>query len=357
MSKRALIAMSGGVDSSVAACLAAGQGFECAGATMKLFANEDIGVDREKTCCSLEDVEDARAVAYSLGMEYYVFNFTLDFKKQVIGKFISGYQNGATPNPCIDCNRYMKFEKLLSRASELSFDYIVTGHYARIEYDAGQDRHLLKKAADENKDQSYVLYSMTQPQLSRTLLPLGGLCKTEIRQIALRQGFVNAKKRDSQDICFVPGGDYAKFIELASGNVCREGDFVDTGGRVLGRHKGLIHYTIGQRRGLGLAMKTPMYVQSKNTEDNTVTLCTNDKLFSKTLTAADFNWIACEPPGEPLRVKAKIRYSHPGDWAVAWVLPDGKVHIEFDWPQRAIARGQAVVLYDNDIVVGGGTIQ
>jgi len=356
MNKTALIAMSGGVDSSVAAYLMRERGFDCTGVTMKLFDNGDIGERGEKTCCSLRDVEDARSVAHALGMPYYVFNFCDEFRERVIGRFISAYENGLTPNPCIDCNRFMKFERLLERAAQLGMDYVVTGHYARIERDERSGRYLLKKAADESKDQSYVLYAMTQAQLSRTLLPLGGLRKAEIREIAARQSFVNAEKRDSQDICFVPNGDYADFIERYTGRAQMPGDFVDTRGNILGRHKGLIHYTIGQRKGLGLALEKPLYVCAKNIEENTVTLCTDDELFGRTLRATDFNWIAYDAPDAPVRVKAKLRYKHTEQWATAEREADGTVRIGFDEPQRAATGGQAVVLYDGDTVVGGGTI-
>ena len=351
-----LIAMSGGVDSSVAAYLMKQQGFDCAGGMMKLFANEDIGKSRGNTCCSLEDAEDARAVAHKLDIPFYEFNFSADFKKQVIRRFISAYQNGATPNPCIDCNRYMKFEKLFSRAKVLEKEYIVTGHYAHIEYDNITGRYLLRKAVDRSKDQSYVLYAMTQEQLAHTLFPLGNLHKSEVREIAEKQGFVNANKRDSQDICFVQNGDYAGFIEQYTGKVCQCGDFIDMQGNILGKHKGLIRYTVGQRKGLGLSLKTPMYVLSKNTADNTVTLCEEKELFTKTLEAADFNWIAYDAPDSPIRIKAKIRYTQSEQWATATHISDGTVYIEFDEPQRAVAKGQAVVLYDGDIVVGGGVI-
>lgn len=355
--KKALIAMSGGVDSSVAAYLMKKQGFDCTGTMMKLFENDSFfDNSRDKSCCSLEDAEDARSVADSLGIPFYVFNFSDEFETQVIERFINAYQNGATPNPCIDCNRYMKFEKLFRRAKEIDMDYIVTGHYARIEHDSETGRTLLKKAVDKFKDQSYVLYSMTQEQLSRTLLPLGGLRKSEIRDIAAEQGLVNANKRDSQDICFVHDGDYAKFIEEHTGTVFPKGDFIDTSGNILGKHNGLIRYTVGQRKGLGVSFSEPMYVHSKDLANNTVTLCTNDQLFSDSLTATDFNWISLEkPPEKPIRVKAKIRYNQMEQSAVADVV-DGDVHIVFDEPQRAIAKGQAVVLYDGDVVVGGGVI-
>jgi tRNA-uridine 2-sulfurtransferase len=356
MNKKALIAMSGGVDSSVAAYLLKQQGFDCTGITMKLFTNEDIGTRDVKRCCSLEDTTDARNVAYNMGIPYFVYNFTEDFRKQVINRFIESYQKGATPNPCIDCNRYIKFERLLFRAKQLGMDCIATGHYAVTEIDAGTGRHLLKKAVDETKDQSYVLYAMTQEQLSHTLFPLGTLRKSVVRGIAREQGFVNADKHDSQDICFVRDGSYAEFIEQYTGKKNEDGDFVDIHGAVIGRHKGIIRYTIGQRKGLGLSLKRPLYVHTKNIKDNTVTLCERDGLFAKSLDASDFNFIACEKINSPIRVKTKIRYNQAEQWSTATQTSDDTVHIEFDEPQWAIAQGQAAVLYDGDTVVGGGTI-
>jgi tRNA-specific 2-thiouridylase len=348
--------MSGGVDSSVAAYLLKRRGFDCTGITMKLFSNEDIGEGGAKRCCSLDDAEDARSVAYSMDIPFYVYNFTPDFKKRVIDRFVESYRCGATPNPCIDCNRRIKFEKLLDRAKSLGMDYIATGHYASIERDLETGRCLLKKAADETKDQSYVLYSMTQEQLSRTLFPLGGLRKSAVRGIAMEQGFVNAGKRDSQDICFVRSGGYAEFIERYTGQKSEEGDFIDTRGAVIGRHKGIIRYTVGQRKGLGLSFNKPMYVRSKNAEDNTVTLCEDNELFSKGFDAADFNRIALDKINGPIRVKTKIRYNQKEQWSTAEQTSPDTVHIEFDEPQSAITRGQAAVLYDGDVVVGGGTI-
>ena len=351
---KVLIAMSGGVDSSVAAFLMKEQGCQCIGATMKLFHNEDIGVKRTKTCCSLEDVEDARSVAFRLGIPYYVFNFSDDFKGQVIDRFIAAYERGATPNPCIDCNRYLKFERLYERARILGCDAIVTGHYARIEQENG--RWLLKKSLDESKDQSYVLYSLTQEQLAHTRLPLGAMHKSETRRIAEEQGFYNADKPDSQDICFVPNGDYAGFIARFTGHNCSAGDFVDEDGHVLGRHKGIVHYTVGQRKGLGIAADAPLYVKQIDAASNRVVLSGNESLFSRELTANDFNWIAYDVPPRELRASARVRYHQREQAATVTVLGDGRVHLVFDEPQRAITPGQAVVLYDGDTVLGGGTI-
>ena len=351
---KVLIAMSGGVDSSVAAFLMKEQNCQCIGATMKLFHNEDIGAKVGKTCCSLEDVEDARSVAFRLGIPYYVFNFSDDFKSQVIDRFISAYEHGATPNPCIDCNRYLKFKRLYERARVLGCDAIVTGHYARIEQEGG--RWLLKKALDESKDQSYVLYSLTQEQLAHTRLPLGAMRKSETRRIAEEQGFYNADKPDSQDICFVPDGDYAGFIARYTGHVCPVGDFVDESGHVLGQHRGIVHYTVGQRKGLGIAADTPLYVKRIDARKNRVVLSGNDALFSRELTANDFNWIACDTPPRELRATARVRYHQREQAATVTVLSDGRVRLVFDEPQRAITPGQAVVLYDGDTVLGGGTI-
>lgn len=352
---RALIAMSGGVDSSVAAKLTIDQGFDAVGCTMKLYNNEEAGIPKEHSCCSLSDVLDAKSVCRRLGIDHFTFNFSFDFKEKIIDKFTTSYEKGITPNPCIDCNRYMKFSKLYERALALQCDYIVTGHYARIEEKDGE--FFLLKAVDETKDQSYVLYSMTQEELKRTLFPLGGLHKTETRAIAEENGFVNAQKPDSQDICFVPNGDYAKVIELNTGKTYSEGNFVDPEGKVLGKHKGIIHYTIGQRRGIGLSFSEPHYIVDIRPEDNTVVVGKNENLYSSELMADDFNWISGRVPSSPFRAKAKIRYLHKEQNATVYPLDDTRVKVIFDEPQRAITPGQAVVLYDGNYVLGGGTIE
>jgi tRNA-specific 2-thiouridylase len=361
MSAKAVIAMSGGVDSSVAAWLMKEQGNECIGITLKLYTNDDISGNApapiHKGCCSLEDINDARAVAYRLGMPHYVLNFTEEFRGRVIRKFIDTYEQGGTPKPCIDCNRYIKFEHLLLRACQLDFDTLVTGHYARIERNGPAGRWLLKKAADTHKDQSYVLYCLTQEQLAYTRFPLGELTKPQVREIAEEQGFVNAKKHDSQDICFVPDRDYGGFIERYTGKTFPPGDIIGTDGRLLGRHRGIIRYTIGQRRGLGVACNEPVYVAAKSVADNTVTLGPDSALFAKALIADDLNFIACEKLGKPQRVTVKTRYLQAEQSATAEQTADDELRVEFDKPQRAITAGQAVVLYDGDTVVGGGTIR
>ena len=352
--QKALIAMSGGVDSSVAAYLMKQKGFSCVGMTMKLYDNEDIGISGEKTCCSLKDVEDARNVASRLDIPYYVVNFKDKFEEKVIQKFIDTYKSGGTPNPCIDCNRYLKFDKLMQRMKELEMDCVVTGHYARIEKNG--DRFLLKKGVDETKDQSYVLYSLSQEQLAHTVLPLGNYTKSEIREIAAEQGFINAKKHDSQDICFVPDGDYAAFIENHTGEAFPEGDFTDINGNVLGQHRGIIRYTIGQRRGIGISSNEPLYVLKVCPKDNKVIIGKNDDLFSKTLEADNINLIALDKIASPLRLTAKIRYKHKESPCTVLQTDNDRLHVEFDEPQRAITPGQALVLYDGDTVVGGGVI-
>lgn len=350
--KKALIAMSGGVDSSVAAFFMKQMGYDCIGVTMKLYDNEDIGISREKTCCSLDDIEDARSVATRLGMPYYVFNFKDEFEDKVINKFIRTYELGGTPNPCIDCNRHLKFEKLMHRMNELKYDCVVTGHYATVEEKEG--RFYLKKGKDLSKDQSYVLYSLTQEQLAHTIFPLGTYSKDEIREIAEENGFINARKKDSQDICFVPDGDYAKFIENYNGKTYEKGKFVDKAGNVLGEHNGLIRYTIGQRKGLGLAAGYPVYVISKDIESNTVIVGSNDDLMTRKLEANEFNWIV-EAPNNAIKCAAKTRYNMVEKPCTAWIENE-KVVVEFDEPVRAVTSGQAVVLYDGDYVLGGGTI-
>ena len=347
--KRVLVAMSGGVDSSAAALLLQQQGYACDGAMLKLYSGEVEG-----TCCSADDAADARSVAYGLGMKFYVFNETERFARDVMDRFVAEYCAGRTPNPCILCNPSTKFGLICQAAKEMGFDFIATGHYARIERENG--RYLLKKAVDLSKDQSYVLYMLTQEQLAHTQFPLGTLHKAETRQLADSLGFFNARKPDSQDICFVPDGDYAAFIRRHTGKADAPGNFVDEAGRILGRHKGIAHYTIGQRKGLGIPSNRPLYVKAIDSKSNQVVLSGNDALFSQQLTGENFNWIAWEAPPRQFRCSAKIRYRQTEQPCEVTVEEDGSVQVLFDRPQRAITPGQTVVLYDGDTVLGGGTI-
>lgn len=344
MDNTALIAMSGGVDSSAAALLMKDAGFDCMGAMMRL--------------CGSEKFDDAEKICGWLGIPFYGFDFSEDFQLRVMTSFVRSYEAGQTPNPCIECNRYLKFGKLFQEARALGCEYLVTGHYARIEYDEKRGRWLLKKAVNEAKDQSYVLYFLTQEQLSHIKLPLGEFAdKAEIRELAEQNGFFNAKKGESQDICFVPDGDYAGFIRQYSGREYPGGDFLDIFGNVLGRHRGLINYTIGQRKGLGIAYSEPLYVCGKSVPNNAVILGTERELYRCGLTACDFNWISLEePPKSPITVGVRTRYHAKESRAEAVANADGTVTVRFEQPQRAIAPGQAVVLYDGDIVVGGGRI-
>ncbi len=358
MEKKVMVAMSGGVDSSVAAVLLRDQGYDICGATLKLFGNEDIETScRTRTCCSLEDVEDARRVCYKLGIEHFVFNFGETFKKEVMEKFAHSYKMGYTPNPCIDCNRFIKFSKLIQRAILMEKDYIATGHYAQIEFDKASNRYLLKKAVDLSKDQSYVLYVLSQHDLSKTLLPLGGMHKTQVRELAEQRDLINARKPDSQDICFVKDGDYAGFLENVMGIESPKGNFVDTNGKIIGKHKGIIHYTVGQRKGLGITFGKPTYVINKSEKTNIVTIGDEEDLYSSRLLANDVNLIAVEKLMAPMKAMVKTRYSQKETLATLHPVAKDEILVEFDNKQRAITPGQAVVFYDGDIVIGGGTIK
>ncbi len=352
---KAMIAMSGGVDSSVAAYLMKEAGYDCAGVTMRLYRNEDLGRGAYSTCCSQKDIDDAADVAFRLDIDYRVVDYTADFKEAVIEKFIRTYERGGTPNPCIDCNRHLKFDKLFSFAEEEGFDVIATGHYARVFCDEASGRWLLKKALDERKDQSYVLYMLPPERLKKIRFPLGELDKDSVRSIASEHGFVNAAKRDSQDICFVPDGDYVRFMEDYTGKTYREGDFIDIHGNVVGRHRGAVRYTVGQRRGLGIAAARPLYVAAIDAEKNTVTVGFREALLKQTVYAEEVNLISVDDLSEPIRVKARLRYNQKEQPAVA-VMENGRLAVTFDEPQSGVANGQSLVLYDGDIVVGGGTI-
>lgn len=352
--KRVLVAMSGGVDSSVAAWLLKEQGYACVGVTMKLYGNETVNLDKGHPCCTLDDVEDAREVARRMGIPHYVFNFSGEFEEKVIRRFIHAYERGETPNPCIDCNRFLKFGRLHRRARELNCDYIATGHYAQI-LGGGEEGFRMAKAADLSRDQSYVLYPIPRELLGRTLFPLGGMTKAQVREIAEAQGFANARKHDSQDICFVPDGDYLAFMERYTGKTYPAGDIIDQDGRVVGRHRGAAGLTIGQRRGVGVSSNGRIYVCAKCMADNTVTVGPEEALYAGGCIAADWNWLV-QPPRGAFRALVKTRYRQ-AEQPAAVVPEEGGVRLRFDRPQRAVTPGQAAVAYDeNGTVLGGGTI-
>lgn len=354
MKKKVMLGMSGGVDSSVAALLLKNAGYDVTGVTLRLRPDRYMEQCVSGGCCSIDDIDDARRVAYKIGIEHLVFNFTDIFEETVIDYFVKEYEQGRTPNPCIACNRHVKFNAMMKRAIELGFDYVATGHYACIEQNE-QGRWLLKKAPAA-KDQSYVLYSLTQFQLEHTLLPLATYTKPQIRAIAQEAGLIVANKPDSQEICFVPDKDYAGFIERYTGKKAEPGQFVDENGTVLGTHKGIAHYTIGQRKGLGISFGEPMFVTKINAEQNQIVLGKAGSQYAKQLVAGDINWISIERLTEPLKATAKTRYQAPPSPAVLLPMENGLVQVMFDEPQRSITPGQAVVFYDGDTVIGGGTI-
>lgn len=341
--KRVLIGMSGGVDSSTAAYLACQEGYCCTGATMELVSGG-------------ADTADARSVAQRLGMEHVVLPFQQAFSQQVIQPFVDSYEKGLTPNPCIRCNQALKFGVLLDWALEQGYDYVASGHYARLRRDENTGRYLLYQAADPAKDQTYFLAGLNQRQLSHILFPLGALTKQQVRQIAESQGFVNARKRDSQDICFIPDGDYAAFLERFTGKTYPQGTYLDLQGQPLGQHQGAVRYTIGQRKGLGIALGQPMYVCGKDMACNTVTLGPNEALYAQALLASDWNWLPFPALTAPMAVTAKIRHSQTSQAATVYPEADGTARVVFAEPQRAITPGQAVVLYQEQMVVGSGTI-
>ncbi len=357
---KVIAAMSGGVDSSVACALLHEAGFEVIGVTMRLFdydqlANAELEA-MNQSCCSQKDVEDARSVCWSMGLDHFAFNFTDRFEADVMDKFCKSYLAGETPNPCIDCNRFLKFTALQRRREQLEYDYVATGHYVRRAYDEKTGRYLLKKGLDPKKDQSYVLYGMTQDQLKHTLFPLGELTKEGTREIARRHGFTTAEKAESQDICFVPDGDYAAFIQKHEGALPGGGPIVLEDGTVMGQHIGLVHYTPGQRKGLGVAWSEPLYVLSKDIPNNTLVVGPASSQHVSKLWADDVNLISVEDLPHPTAVTVKVNYRAKEVPALAQVK-DGELAVEFLEPIRTCATGQAVVLYQGDLVVGGGTIR
>ncbi|MBE7024293.1 MAG: tRNA 2-thiouridine(34) synthase MnmA [Ruminococcaceae bacterium] len=359
--KKVVIGMSGGVDSSVAAALLLDDGYDVIGLTMRLWDGEEVnGECQESACCSASAVEDAKYVCYKLGIEHFVMDFRREFEENVIDYFVYEYKNGRTPNPCIACNKSLKFDAMLKKAELLGADYVATGHYAKVELDENSGRYLLKRAAACAKDQTYALYSLSQEQLSKTLMPLGRLeNKDETRQIAEERGLITAKKPDSMEICFVPDKDYASFIERRTGDGDIPGNFVDINGNVLGEHRGIVHYTVGQRKGLGVTFGKPMFVLRIDAEKNEVVLGEKGTEFSDTLVADRLNFITFDKLTEPIRVAAKVRYSAKEAEATVEPLENGKAKVTFDTPQRAVTPGQAVVFYEigGDKVIGGGIIE
>lgn len=354
MATKVLIAMSGGVDSAVAAHIIRQNGYDTIAATMKigqLYCSDEY----ENCCCSDQNIADAKAMAQFFGIDHHTVDLTDAFRRHVSDNFIQTYLNGATPNPCIECNRHIKFGKLLDYALEVGAQKIATGHYADVLEQNG--RYLLCRAVDPAKDQTYMLWQLTQHQLAHAMFPLAKLTKETVREIAADLGIVAATKKDSQDICFIPDGEYAKFIRNATNANLPGGNFVDTEGNVLGKHKGIIHYTPGQRKGLGITLGQPMYVKSKSAADNSVTLCKSQELFSTQVTAHKINLISCDSISDSLRVTAKIRYSQKEEKATAFQTSADEIVLEFDNPQRAVSPGQSVVMYDGSTVVGGGIIK
>ncbi len=353
MKEKVIVAMSGGVDSSVAAALLKNEVYDVIGVTMQIWPQEE---DRAKSCCSLEAVNDARRVAWKLDIPYYVMNFRQEFEDKVIGDFCDEYLKGRTPNPCINCNKLIKFESLLNKALGLGAQYMATGHYVRREYDEMTQQYILKTGLDQSKDQSYALYHMTQKQLQHTLFPLGEYKKTEIRQLAKEEGLAVAEKRESQDICFVET-THSDFLEKYRNISDSQGDIVDSQGNYLGKHKGIYRYTIGQNKGLGLALGYPVYVTGINAATNTVQVGNSEELYHSALIAEEIHFISGEIPKQPITVGAKIRYNAPKVPAVITTLQDGTIKVVFNEVQRAITPGQTVVFYEGEKVLGGGLIR
>ncbi|APH13462.1 tRNA (5-methylaminomethyl-2-thiouridylate)-methyltransferase [Clostridium sporogenes] len=355
MKKKVLVGMSGGVDSSVAAYLLKEQGYEVIGVTMQIWQDDEEFTEKEGGCCSLSAVADARRVANKIGIPFYVMNFKDAFKRNVIDYFVDEYMEGRTPNPCIACNKFIKFSSFLDKAMAMGIDYVATGHYAIIEKQ--KDRYIIRKSEDDKKDQTYALYNLTQFQLERTLMPCGQYKKSQIREIAKDIGLRVYNKKDSEEICFIPDNDHGRYIKNRFPNKVREGNFVDKQGNVLGKHKGIVYYTIGQRKGLGIAFGKPMYVVDINPFKNEVVLGSIEDLLNTELVAKDINYIPFDTLKEPMEVEAKIRYSQIPSKAIITPIDDGRVRVNFHEKQRAITKGQSVVFYKDDLLIGGGIIE
>jgi len=355
LKKKVLVGMSGGVDSSVAAYLLKEQGYEVIGVTMQIWQDDEEFIEKEGGCCSLSAVADARRVANKIGIPFYVMNFKDAFKRNVIDYFVDEYMEGRTPNPCIACNKFIKFSSFLDKAMAMGIDYVATGHYAIIE--KHNDRYIIKKSEDDKKDQTYALYNLTQFQLERTLMPCGQYKKSKIREIAKEIGLRVHNKKDSEEICFIPDNDHGRYIKNRFPNKVREGNFVDKQGNILGTHKGIVYYTIGQRKGLGIAFGKPMYVVDINPFRNEVVLGDLEDLLNTELIAKDTNYIPFDTLKEPMEVEAKIRYSQIPSKAIITTVEDGRVRVNFHEKQRAITKGQSVVFYKDDLLIGGGIIE
>ena len=358
-SARVVVALSGGVDSSVAAALLSKEGYQVIGVTMQLdpWDKQVFETDNHGRCCQHEAVEDAKRVAYKLGILHYVMNFKNIFNQKVIADFCREYSLGKTPNPCIRCNQYIKFDALLKRAKEFDANFVATGHHARIEQNEASARYLLKKGADQRKDQSYFLYTLTQEQLGHILLPVGTVTKEQVREIARKLEIPVAAKPESQELCFIPDADYPKFIREFIPQAVKPGPIVDKQGNIIGEHQGIIFYTIGQRKGLGIAAQKPLYITTIVHEHNAIVVGDKEEVYGTELIASGLNWISLTELKEPLTAKAKIRYQHNEAEAEITPVDTDKASVRFKEPQMAIAPGQAVVFYNGDTVIGGGTIE